>query len=77
MGKRRGAALSVLPAVIHPEMRLTAEQVMQLRGCGRSKLYADVRAGKLPAPERDGPQFVRWRAGTLLAALNGAATEAA
>ena len=71
MGKRRGLMLTALPAVIHPEMRLTAEQALQLTGRGRSKFYGDVKAGKLPQPERDGPQFARWRAGSLIDAMNG------
>ena len=71
MGKRRGARLTDLPLNIHPEMRLTADQAMQLRGCGRSKFYADIKAGKVPEPERDGPGFVRWRAGSLIDAMNG------
>lgn len=73
MGQKRGAKLTDLPAQIHEEMRLTSEQAMQLTGRGRSKFYADVKAGKLPQPERDGPQFARWRAGSLIDALNGAA----
>ena len=71
MGKRRGLMLSALPAVIHPEMRLTAEQALQLTGRGRSKFFEDVRLGKLPQPERDGRNFVRWRAGSLIDAMNG------
>ena len=70
MGKPRGARLTELPAQIHPEMRLTSEQAMQLAGRGKSKFYADVKAGKLPQPERDGTYFARWRAGTLIDALN-------
>ena len=62
--------LTNLPMQIHPEMRLTSEQAMQLTGRGKSKFYKDVRDGKLPQPERDGPQFARWRAGSLLEALN-------
>lgn len=73
MGRRRGRRLTELPAVIHPEMRLTSEQAMQLTGSGRSKFYADVKAGKLPQGERDGPQFVRWRAGSLIDAMNRSA----
>lgn len=73
MSNRRGAALVELPAVIHPEQRLTAVQAMRLTGRGRSKFYSDVEAGKLPKPERDGPNFVRWRAGDLLAALDAMA----
>jgi predicted DNA-binding transcriptional regulator AlpA len=67
--KARGEGLTKLPATLHPEQRLTAQQVMQLSGRGRSKLYADMALGRLPQPsERDG-RFVRWRAGDVLAAL--------
>lgn len=59
-----------LPPVLHPEMRLTFEQALILTGRGRSKFFADVKAGKLPQPERDGARFSRWRAGTLIDALN-------
>jgi predicted DNA-binding transcriptional regulator AlpA len=69
MGRRRGRALTELPAVINPEHRFTAEQSMQITGDGRSKFYSDVKAGKLPQPERDGRNFARWRAGDLLEAL--------
>lgn len=70
MARKRGALLTELPESIPNEMRLTAAQAMRLTGRSRSKFYADVRDGKLPQPERDGPQFVRWRAGDLIAALN-------
>ncbi|MBN8511191.1 MAG: hypothetical protein J0L57_21595 [Burkholderiales bacterium] len=70
MGKERGGALARLPEHLHPEQRLTAAQAMQLSGRGRSRFYEDVKRGALPQPERDGPRFVRWRAGTLIEALN-------
>ena len=73
MGRRRGARLTELPENIHPELRLTSCQAMQLAGRGRSKFYDDVKTGKLPQPERDGKQFARWRAGTLIEWLNGSA----
>ena len=73
MAKARGQLLTDLPAVIPAEMRLTVEQAMRLTGRGRSKFYKDLADGKLPAPaEKDG-RFVRWRAGDLIAALNGSA----
>lgn len=75
MAKRRGALLTVLPAQIHPEMRLTCEQALQLTGRGRSKFYSDIKAGKLPQPERDGPSFARWRAGDLIDALRRGAAQ--
>ena len=70
MAKARGAALTELPQTLHPEQRLTAAQAQQLTGKGKTKFRDDVRAGKLPQPERDGPRFVRWRAGSLIDALN-------
>lgn len=70
MANRRGAPLVKLPAELHPEQRLTYEQACALTGRGRSKFFADVKAGKLPQPERDGPRFSRWRAGSLIEALN-------
>lgn len=69
MAKPRGRWLTDLPQEIHPEQRLTAAQAMRLAGRGRSKFYADIAAGKLPQPERDGPRFARWRAGALIEAL--------
>ena len=73
MAKKRGTALTELPEVLNAEMRLTAVQAMRLTGRGRTKFYADVAAGLLPAPERHGPRFVRWRAGALLKALQSQA----
>jgi predicted DNA-binding transcriptional regulator AlpA len=72
MAMRRGDALTELPEKLHPDQRLTAVQAMRLTGRGRTKFYADVAAKVLPAPERHGSRFVRWRAGDLIAALNGA-----
>lgn len=63
---RQRRALAALPTSLHPEQRLTAEQAQALLGTGRSKFYDDVRAGRLPQPERDGVRFARWRAGDLL-----------
>lgn len=73
MAKPRGQALTDLPAVIPNEMRLTLEQAMRLTGRGRSKFYEDVRAGVLPPPAEKSGRFVRWRAGDLIGALDGAA----
>lgn len=73
MAHKRGPALSTLPAVIHPEQRLTIQQICLLRGCGRTKLYQDLQSGKLRLPiERDG-RMVRARAADVFAALNGVA----
>lgn len=58
-----------LPPVFHPEQRLRAEVVFALTGWRRSKLYSEIRAGRFPAPERDGKRCSRWRAGDVLLAL--------
>ena len=58
--------ISVLPETLHPEQRLNLAAVEALTGTKKSKLYADIAAGKFPAPERDGPRWSRWRAGTVL-----------
>ena len=55
-----------LPATLHPEQRLDYPQVQALTGKGRSKLAADVKAGRFPQPERDGRRCTRWRAGDVL-----------
>lgn len=71
MAKRRGQHLTDLPAVIPPDMLLTAEQGMKLKGRGRSKWYQDVKDGVLPPPAVKNGKFVRWRAGDLVAADGG------
>lgn len=73
MGYPRGDRLRTLPAVLHPQQRLTIDQACVLRGCGRSKLYDDIKRGKLKVQiERDG-RYVRIVAGSLLAAMEGGA----
>lgn len=62
-----------LPAGLEAEARLTLDQVSALTGLGRTKIYAEVKAGRLPQPERRGKRCSRWRAGTLIAAMNGGA----
>ena len=62
-----------LPAGLEHEARLTLNQVSVLTGLGRTKIYSEVKAGRLPQPERRGKRCSRWRAGALLAVLNGAA----
>lgn len=59
------AALA-LPESLHPEQRLKLPQVIALTGKGKTKLYAEIKAGKFPEPERDGRRWSRWRAGTVL-----------
>lgn len=71
MGYRRGERLRTLPPVIHRAQRLTIDQACILRGCGRSKLYDDIKSGKLKVQiERDG-RYVRIVAGSLLDAMEG------
>lgn len=67
--KSRGginARLGELPAVLHPEQRLWLAQVETLIGNGGSWIYPEIKAGRFPEPERDGPRNSRWRAGDVL-----------
>jgi len=69
MSTRERLAADGLPAALQDEVRLRADQVMAVTGWGRSKLYAEIRAGRFPEPERDGSRCSRWRAATVLEAL--------
>lgn len=66
---------ATLPAGLEREARLTLDQVATLTGKRRTKIYAEIKAGTLPQPERSGKRCSRWRAGDLLDAM--AATKAA
>lgn len=55
-----------LPSTLHPEQRLKFWQVEALTGKGRTKIYALIKGGAFPQPERDGPRCSRWRAGDVL-----------
>ena len=61
--------MTTLPATLHPEQRLNLAEVETLTGRKKSKLYALIKDGKFPAPERDGPRHSRWRAGGVIAWL--------
>lgn len=58
-----------LPETIHPEQRLKIAAVQVLTGLGKTKIYAGIKAGTFPSPERDGPRCSRWRAGDVLGYL--------
>jgi prophage regulatory protein len=62
------------PAFLLPslalEQRLNLAEVQTLTGKGRTKIYADIKAGRFPEPERDGARCSRWRAGTVIASMN-------
>lgn len=58
-----------LPESIHPEQRLKFKQVSLLVGKGRTAIYAEIKSGRFPPPERDGIRCSRWRAGDVLAHL--------
>jgi prophage regulatory protein len=60
-----------LPETIHPEQRLKLPAVQALTGLGKTKIYAAIKAGNFPAPERDGPRCSRWRAADVLGYLQG------
>jgi prophage regulatory protein len=69
--------MTQLPATLHPEQRLNLQQVEALTGRKKSKLYAEIKAGRFVAPERDGPRCSRWRAGDVLEYLNQRAAQVA
>jgi prophage regulatory protein len=75
--KTAKGAPAPLPETLHPEQRLKAEQVFSLTGYGRSKTYAEIAAGRFPAPERRGSRCSRWRAGDVLAWLDAQSGKAA
>lgn len=48
--------------MIEPTFKyLSAAQVCEFRGCKRTTLYEDIKAGNFPAGERLGANTVRWR----------------
>lgn len=73
MTTKTAPRVAAIPEAFHPEQRLRFEVVSELTGWKRSKLYAEIRANRFPAPERDGSRCSRWRAGTVLDALRARA----
>jgi predicted DNA-binding transcriptional regulator AlpA len=71
LSKGKPAIPAPLPGNLEIEARLTLDQVSVLTGLGRTKIYAEIKSGRLPEPERRGKRCSRWRAGSLIAALNG------
>lgn len=57
--------------VFQHEQRMTLAEVCALLKCGKSWLYAQIKAGAFPLPEKRGRKFSRWRAGDVLAYLRG------
>lgn len=70
---RKQSTPALLPASLENETRLKLDQVAVLTGIGRTKIYAEIAAGRLPAPERRGKRCSRWRAGDIIAAMSGSA----
>lgn len=64
----KGRELNALEA----ERRLRKAAVCKLTGWSRATLERRIRAGRFPAPERDG-SIAYWRARTVLDALRGGA----
>jgi predicted DNA-binding transcriptional regulator AlpA len=60
---------------LHPDARLRLRDILGLHGrppllsIGRTKFYALVKSGKLPAPDKIGSASV-WRFGNLLSAID-------
>lgn len=64
--------------IVEPTFRyLCAAQVCEYRGCGLSKLYDDIQAGRFPAGERLGVNSVRWRSDVVAAWLEAQSRNAA
>lgn len=61
---------SGLTETLHPEQRLRLPQVQALTGFSKSKIYADIKQGLFPAPEKSGKKCSRWRAASVLAFLD-------
>jgi hypothetical protein len=66
---KRKPTTAILPSGFRDEERINFEQLCKVAGSGPTKTNADVKAGKLPPPEWDGPKFRRWRLGDVLKAL--------
>jgi predicted DNA-binding transcriptional regulator AlpA len=69
--------MTTLPTTLHPEQRLSLSEVETLTGRKKTKLYELIAKGHFPAPERDGPRWSRWRAGSVLAWLESQSQKAA
>jgi predicted DNA-binding transcriptional regulator AlpA len=63
--------IAPLPMGLEMEARLTLSQVSTLSGYGRTKIYAEIKAGRFPEPERSSARCSRWRAGSVIAAMKG------
>lgn len=77
---QKSTAPGALPSGLEVEARLKLEQVCQLTGYGRSKVYHAIKHEGFPAPERRGVRCSRWRAGDVmkwLEATRAAGLEAA
>ena len=63
-----------ITAADNPDAQLKGETVAALTGRGKSTLYAMVRAGKFPAPNKHGLRCTRRRAGDVTAWLKAQAS---
>lgn len=66
MKAHSNSAPGALPVTLHPEQRLRLGQVQILIGYGSSWIHREIKAGRFPEPEKDGPRWARWRAGEVL-----------
>ena len=64
---------ATLPVGYEAEQRLKFNAVSALTGMGRTKIYALLKAGNFPEPQRFGKRCSRWRAGDIVKFLNGGA----
>lgn len=54
----------------HPIRLLRLPQVEERTGCKKSKIYADIKDGRFPAPVRLGPKSVAWRSDEIAHWIN-------
>jgi predicted DNA-binding transcriptional regulator AlpA len=59
-----------VPNPISPEQRLSVKEVAVLLSRSVSGIWAAVKSGNFPPPERYGSRCTRWRWGTVLDHLN-------
>lgn len=61
-----------LPNPVSPEQRLSVKDLAALMSRSVSGIWAAVKSGDFPPPERYGARCTRWRWGTVLDYLNQA-----
>lgn len=61
----------------NPSAWLNIETIRAITGMCKTKIYAELKAGKFVQPIRRGARCTRWRAGEVMAWMDAQANEAA